>query len=46
MKRWVIGALIAAAAITIFVWGRTQFRIDRCLDAGGSWNSQAEKCDR
>ncbi len=45
-KRWLIGGIITLLLILLVWWSRTQFQIDRCLDAGGRWNSQTDSCDR
>lgn len=46
MKRWIIGVVIVVLLIAGGLWMRREFAIDRCLDAGGSWNGEAGICDR
>ena len=37
--------LFLAALIAFFLWVRTQFRIDSCLDQGGRWHYARDICD-
>jgi hypothetical protein len=46
MKKWIgisVGALVALVA-AMWIWH--EFRVDRCLDAGGRWDAGAGQCDR
>ena len=42
-------ALIAFPLIVVFVvvgiWLKAQIKIDSCLDDGGRWNYEQEKCE-
>jgi hypothetical protein len=44
--RFAILAIVLAilAALLIWAWATDFFLIDRCLDAGGSWNTDDRTC--
>lgn len=45
MKKWIVSAVIACVVVVLIVWGRTQLKIDSCLDNGGRWNYEQGVCE-
>lgn len=45
-KLWVVGAVIAALLVAGGLWVRREFLVDRCLDAGGRWDTETGICDQ
>jgi hypothetical protein len=46
MKRWIIGAVVVVLLVGGGLWVRREFLVDRCLDAGGRWDSGIGACER
>jgi hypothetical protein len=44
-RRRVVAAIIAVLLATMFFLIRDWTTVDRCLDAGGRWDAEAEECD-
>jgi hypothetical protein len=45
VSRLLYGTLFAMAVATVGLWLVAQLRIDRCLDGGGRWNHETNKCE-
>jgi len=48
MKRRLVYLVATAIIVAGGGWGAQHWflNVDRCLDAGGSWNHQTDRCDR
>jgi len=43
-KKIILSMIIVILLISLILWLITFFQIDKCLDNGGRWNYEEQKC--